>query len=231
MYGTAETDNFSEKVEFVRGVHVTLGWVGIERRVESQPLQFEPRLGPRVQREGHSGSVAGEWWNWHLVGEKHRPVLTNRKQALVLTQLEKWSLLMRLMYRTTKTTLQLKAPCCASVYSNADSHMQVNNPTAAGLTGMWWICFNRVLDSPEMWKAITPVLFLAVLSRKFAVVSPVWCHKGALMRCDQTSSCACLFTQSCVLVHYYYFFLFHSLPNTWYVPRSICFSRRQLTEG
>lgn len=35
-----------------------------------------------------------------------------------------------------KNNLTVKGSLCASVYSNADSHMQVNNPTAAGLTGM-----------------------------------------------------------------------------------------------
>lgn len=113
-----ERSFFSEKVEFVRGVHVTLGWVEIEWRVKVQPLHFEPGLRPRVQWEGHSGSVTGACCRSHLQEGKTQP------------DCHCW------YYRCTAVQNQ--------PYSSRFPCIVQRLMTAADMTAMWWTRSNRV---------------------------------------------------------------------------------------
>lgn len=114
--GLLKEMTFSEKVEFVRGVHVTLGWLETERRVKVQPLHFEAWLRPWIQREGHSGSRTGDSWKRNLEGGKAQTsgklVTGSRTDA---TYSWRQSLLILPMYCGTKATLQLKVSLCSSV--------------------------------------------------------------------------------------------------------------------
>lgn len=80
-------------------------------------------------------------------------------------------------------------------------------------------------------KAFTPHSCCAV--QKLAVVSPVWCHKGALVRYDQfvyselcsgpLSSLLFFVIIFCFIPSLLLRFFFIPSKNMWYVPQSICF--------
>lgn len=75
---------------------------------------------PSVRTAARTPSPAGrsQWERcWRMVeltaGGRKTQASVNKQEtgSRTRTQPEKWSLVMRLIYRTTKTTLQLKAPC------------------------------------------------------------------------------------------------------------------------
>lgn len=151
---------------------------------------------------------------------------------------------MRLIYRTTKTTLQLKAPCVVLQCIPMQTAICRWNTR---LQQVWQGCDGYVsteffIDALSEWTQVwdLPRTLKSNYSSSFSccAVQKVSSSQSRVMSQGGTDAlwpdlqlCLFVYSELCSGSIFFFVVLFHSLQNMWKVPRSICFSRRQQTEG